>query len=345
MEDRDTLLDAAFSDEGLRRMTRRAGVSSAAASGSLSVNDTIRLLGDLMLRNICEKASVYADYRRNGTVTEGILRETLEFLKVKVDRYTDFSDEGFPSCETLRQKTVRARARAKREGRPKPKASRGNLAKKEIAHEQAQEDCLYLQRAPFLRLLRDILESRTAARTMLKVTPRVATWAQFVVESLLIKLLREAGELVREITKGHGEKAKSKRVAINARDIRAVADILKDCWPVLAGRLRMRAAPAEAGEGGGRGGRGGRGRGGRGGRGGGGSRGGRRGGGSGSGRGGDSSSGRGGDSGSARGSGGSRRGGGSARGRAGGRSGGGAARSSGGGSRARGSGARAKGKT
>ncbi len=234
MEERDTLLDEAFSDEGLRRMARRALVSSVAASGDLAVKDMIRLLGDLMLRNICSKASIYADYRKSGTVTEEILRETLEFLKVKVDRYSDFSDEGFPSCESLRNKTKRVREKAKREGRPRPKASRGNLAKKEIAHEQAQEDCLYLQRAPFLRLLRDILESRTAARAVLKVTPRVATWVQFVVESLLIRLLYESSELVREITKGHGEKAKSKRVAINARDIRAVADILKDCWPVLA---------------------------------------------------------------------------------------------------------------
>ncbi len=77
MEDRDTLLDAAFSDEGLRRMARRAGVASAAKSGDLAVNGTVRSIGDLMLRNICEKASVYADYRKSGTVTEEILQETL----------------------------------------------------------------------------------------------------------------------------------------------------------------------------------------------------------------------------------------------------------------------------
>ncbi len=272
--ERDELLDAAFSDEGLRRMARRALVSSVAASGELAVNDAVRLIGDLMLRNICSKAAIYADYRKSGTVTEEILRETLEFLKVKLDRYSDFSDEGFPSCESLRNKTKRVRERAKREGRPKPTASRGNLAKKEIAHERAQDDCLYLQRAPFLRLLKDILESTTVARTVLKVTPRVGTWVQFVVESLLIRLLYESGELTRAVTKGHAKNAKSKRVAVNARDVRAAAAILKECWPVLGGSVRTRSAPADADEGRGRGGRGGSGgRGGRGGRGGGGSRG------------------------------------------------------------------------
>ncbi len=115
MADRDELLKAAFSDEGLRRMARRAGVSSAAASGDLAVNETVRLFGDLMLRSICGKASIYADYRKSKTVTEEILRETLDFLKVSIDRYSDFSDEGFPACESLRHKTKRVRERATRE--------------------------------------------------------------------------------------------------------------------------------------------------------------------------------------------------------------------------------------
>ena len=80
-------------------------------------------------------------------------------------------------------------------------------------------------------------------------------------------ILRHAGELVREISKGHAKLgSKPKREAINARDLSAEVDVLKEYWPILRGRRREIGPRAAKGRGSGRGGRGGDiGRGGRGG--------------------------------------------------------------------------------
>ena len=50
----DDLLRDAFTNEGLRRMARKAGVSSTREK-DLIFNDEVRVVAEIMLRNICEK--------------------------------------------------------------------------------------------------------------------------------------------------------------------------------------------------------------------------------------------------------------------------------------------------
>ena len=50
--------ELAFTDEGLRRMMRRAGVASAAQKGALEVNGAIRAFGKVMLDNIADKCVI-----------------------------------------------------------------------------------------------------------------------------------------------------------------------------------------------------------------------------------------------------------------------------------------------
>ena len=50
---RDALLRAAFTDEALRRMARKANVESAAQKGALQVNDELRSIAEVMLGNVC----------------------------------------------------------------------------------------------------------------------------------------------------------------------------------------------------------------------------------------------------------------------------------------------------
>ena len=87
-ESLDELLRSAFTDEALRRMTRRGGVASSAAKGDLALNTELRKQAKAILTNIFDKAMVYVEYRKSKTIDEGILRETLEHLSVKASHYS-----------------------------------------------------------------------------------------------------------------------------------------------------------------------------------------------------------------------------------------------------------------
>ena len=139
MAQREQLLRAAFTDEGLRRMARKALVESVAQKGALALNDEARSVAELMLNNICEKCSIFAAYRRATTINIGILLQALQFLDVKLDTYHEPDEEGiFPACESHRKKK-------KREGRRRSGARqrRGRTAMHEIVHEDSNSDCLY----------------------------------------------------------------------------------------------------------------------------------------------------------------------------------------------------------
>ena len=141
-----TTEELAFTDEGLRRMMRRAGVSSAAQKGPLEVNGAIRAFGDVMLDKIAEKCVIVADYLKVNTISDNILRQALGVLKVKPDFYVDPGEyDTFPRCESLREKTAR-RARSGGSRRP---AKRGSTVEKEIRHEQKNDSCVYLEKGIF----------------------------------------------------------------------------------------------------------------------------------------------------------------------------------------------------
>ena len=107
-----------------------------------------------------------------------------------------------------------------------------------------------------MRLLRAIAQDLDGAHT-LKFQPRVVSSIQFIVEQLLITILRHTGELVREISKGHAKLgSKPRKEAINARDLAAEPDVLKEYWPILRGRRREIGPRAERRRGSSRGGRG-----------------------------------------------------------------------------------------
>ena len=121
----------------------------------------------------------------------------------------------------------------------------------EIEHEAKNTDCVYTQRLPFIRLLKDILGRHGETR----VSPESASWIQFIIETLLIDLLHKTGYVVQQVSKGHTEDkpsrpASPKRKAINARDIQACVHIYKQRWPILAGRQKA-LKPAEKGRRGG----------------------------------------------------------------------------------------------
>ena len=185
---------------------------------------------------------------------------------MRMESYAVPREQGFRSCESLR--SVNSRKRISRDAnspaaqaRERARATafgarsvRGSVARDEIKHEQTNGfDCVYLEKLPFARLLRAIVQD--GSHPALKFQPRVVSWIQFVVESLLITILRHTGQLVREISKGHAKLGTNpKREAINARDLQAQIEILKESWPILRGRRREKAPSAQRGKARGRGG-------------------------------------------------------------------------------------------
>ena len=125
---------------------------------------------------------IYAEYLKVNTINENILRQALDVLRVKPDFYVDPGEyDTFPRCESLREKT----ARRARPGGSRRSAKRGKTAEKEIRHEQKNDSCGYLEKAPFARLFKHSLEE---FKVGVKVTLRTMSFVQFVVESLLVKL-------------------------------------------------------------------------------------------------------------------------------------------------------------
>ena len=61
--ERKHLLAKAFTDEALRRMARRARATSVAQTGNMVVNDEMRVVADLVLRNLCKTITAFLDYR------------------------------------------------------------------------------------------------------------------------------------------------------------------------------------------------------------------------------------------------------------------------------------------
>ena len=161
----DDLLRDAFTNEGLRRMARKAGVSSTREK-DLILNDEVRVVAEIMLRNICEKIRIFADYHGRTIVNEAMLREALQNLDVPMNSYSAPGEDGFRACESLRSVNARRRSRdaaspeaaARAKARAKARASafgartvRGSVARDEITHEQTNNfDCAYFEKSPFM---------------------------------------------------------------------------------------------------------------------------------------------------------------------------------------------------
>ena len=271
-----------FQDEALRRMARKAGVSAVAKSGKhmAKVDDQLRAIADSILDAACGRIHILCDYYKSKTVTTAILQTALE--EHVPDQYYPDGGANLPLCTSHRA----ASASAKREAKAKAKAEAKKLAgaspaakaaararavraaasaeeppvgraAQEIAYEDTNFHCLYNERAPFVRLVRERMRrQQESARNPgsiatvlrpsedIKFSADVLGTLQAVVESLLIKVLRTAGEIVRMTTVG--PRGGKPRATINQRDILAATSILGECHPLLRGNIER--APANVAE-------------------------------------------------------------------------------------------------
>ena len=153
-----------FQDEALRRMQRKAGVASVSRSGKhlATVDDQLRAIAESILDVVLEKVLIFCDYHGNKTVTLRILSQALDGLYAP-EHYPGGGD--LPPCTSYRAASPAAKGRAKAKanarapaaGKPQPC---GGTAAREIAHENNSEDCLYNERAPFSRMVRQAMRAK-----------------------------------------------------------------------------------------------------------------------------------------------------------------------------------------
>ncbi len=125
IQERSALLMKAFTDSGLQRLCRKAGIEQAATSEKTSAYHSLRMVADTILFNILKRCVILAEHRRKLSITEldveHVLKEDLGYTS-----YSSPGPEPLPACPTLGSEGLPSGA----------KRARGKLAEREIKHEE-----------------------------------------------------------------------------------------------------------------------------------------------------------------------------------------------------------------
>ena len=230
---RSDSLALAIRPEPVRRMTRRAGISSYATSAPANediVIKTLRQIADVVLFNLMKEISRLCVYLRRRTVTEEILREALKSFGVTL---LGSCDDLHPACQTLKQRNKTS---------PRPQTG----AKAEQDHEAENAACVYFAYAPFVKLLRLYALEQASDGEPQKMTRGVVSCVQIMVESVLIEVLQKAQHMISETTKKKSDASAPTRKSVFSRDLKTVVNVISARHPLLQGRLRPLDAPIES---------------------------------------------------------------------------------------------------
>lgn len=232
---RSELLAGFLRAEPVRRMVRRAGISSYATSSPADedadvVLRTLQQIADVILFNVSFELCRLCEYLKRRTVTEEVLREALKRFDVKLH---GACDETHKSCPTLKHRNAAAAGAHVLRG-----------AEAEIDHEEQNESCVYLAYAPFVRLLRQYMAEQTEHPP--KMTRGVISCVQLVMEQCLVEVLQKSRYVVRQATKKKSDASAPGRTTVLSRDIRLVLTVLAHRHPILSGRMRQVDDPAQS---------------------------------------------------------------------------------------------------
>ena len=289
-----------FQAEALRRMQRRASVASASTSGreAGTVNQQLNILAQHILDVMFRRILLACNHAKTKTVSVEVLDGAGLYNAADYAQAMRFD---LPQCTSFRSaqdaKKARAKARAKAQAKlmafaaPAAKAkakakarARGKTAEQEIQHElEHGEDCLYNERAPFVRLARESMRRQrdrliaeveamernprqnppeipnvlATGEEELRFSESMLAYLQYLTERILMKIMEVAGDLVKTITAG--PRGGKPRATLHARDLLAAAAALASCREystLLEGPIRQAAGASEHGapdHGGGRG--------------------------------------------------------------------------------------------
>ena len=160
-----------------------------------------------------------------------------DFLNIKFDF----------SATPSRENNTLSRCKSYLPGDVMNRRARGTRAELETRHENRSSaaDPVYNEQLPFAKLIRDIMEEHSRG---LRFTPQTLSWLQYLVESIIIKILTAAGKVVKDTTVG--PRGGKPRATLSYRDIAAVVDTIKifpNCVPVLDDSVELRRAGSEGG--------------------------------------------------------------------------------------------------
>ena len=225
----------AFQDEALRRIARKSKVSSTTQTRDDDVNEALRVVAESIVDQFCKKAIIIMDYQGNNTLTPKVFDLICHHVGLKADHYAapDREDGKFPPSKKFKH-TTSERALGRRDT---PARARGKKAKKEIAHEGKNEQCVYGEFAPFVRYVRTkMARYRPVGRPEIRCVPAVLSWLQYLVEDILATILCVTGDILKatcpKATTGVPKDNKP-RATVRKGDIVAAVDVLKRCMPVL----------------------------------------------------------------------------------------------------------------
>ena len=232
---RSELLARVLRPEPVRRMVRKAGITSYATSSPANehvdvVLKTLQQIADVILFNVSFELCRLCEHLRRRTVTEELLGEALKTFGVKLH---GACDETHKSCPTLKHRIAGAAAAHVLKG-----------AESEISHEFDNESCVYFAYAPFVKLLRAYLAEQTEHPP--KMTRGVISCVQFELEKTLVEILQKARYVVRQATKGKKDSSIPSRTTVNSRDIKLVLTVLAHRHPILSGRMRALDDPSQS---------------------------------------------------------------------------------------------------
>lgn len=234
-QERSKKIVAAFPDEILRRMARRAGISSLSPKDGVALRNEVRKLADVAIFNIAKQCMFIADHQRKTTISEHILKTALATLDHHELACPGESE--LPKCKSLRQTSKRKSG--------SPRRSRGTVVDKEIEHERGSSFCVYLERAPLARYFKLMFEEQneelpayhgqhvsvTLLGAPVKLSREAFNCLWVVLEHALITLLEKAANMVEKTTTGS-------RKTVSAQDLNTVIEVMHPKFPLFHGRPR-----------------------------------------------------------------------------------------------------------
>ena len=190
---------AAMTNSAIKRLAHRAGIKNISAD----FYQETRGLCQLLLADLVGKITTFVEHQQRKTVTPADVVHAADRMKIKK---VHFHDQLESHCKP-------PPPASKAKGR---QASRGETALKNIRYEQLLSGCMYFQRAPFERMIKQMAEER--AVDGLRWSPVAVDRVQVMVEGHLVHLFGLAG-----VCAIHGN-----RVTVANKDLQLVDRIFQE---------------------------------------------------------------------------------------------------------------------
>lgn len=156
----------------IKRLAQKAGVKSISGL----VYEEVRGILNRNLSHVLQKLAIIVRGTNRVIISASDVKETFRFLGMTV--YATGEEGDMKTCEGFQHAAT------------KKKLTRGEVSVKAIRFYQKQHDCLYIPNAPFMRLIKEIMQEHGFSE--LKWSADAVGLLQVMVETYLVKLFEDA---------------------------------------------------------------------------------------------------------------------------------------------------------